>query len=209
MDRLYNSLPLIAALVMGAALVAASGWQGYELWQQWQSPADTEARSGQAAQTDSSPSLEVSLEELKLFGTPGEEPVEDEVVDTEDLPETNLQLTLRGVMAGREDKLTSALVEGSDGDTEMYRLGEELPGEARLHQIHQRRIIIERNGELENLHFPESETDGQMAVRGNDNGSAETTEEPDVDPDTDGDAGEGQDDAVRERLDELRERLGD
>ena len=204
MDRLYNSLPLILGIVMGSALVVASGWQGYQLWQQWQSPADPDVRAGQESQAESSPALEVTFQELELFGTPGEEPVEEEVVDTEDLPETNLQLTLRGVMAGPRDRLTSALVEGSDGDTKMYRLGEELPGEARLHQIHQRRIIIERNGELENLHFPETESDGQMAVRGSRNGNDDTTE------DTGADAAEtDQDDAVRARLDELRERLRD
>ena len=199
MDRLYNSLPLIMALAMGSALILGSGWQGYQLWQQWQVSGEPGARTGQTAEPDSSPALEVSLQELELFGTPGEEPVEEEVVDTENLPETNLQLTLRGVMAGPRDRLTSALVEGSDGETEMYRLGDELPGNARLHQIHQRRIIIERNGELENLHFPETESDGQMAVRGNRNdGTRETN---------DGAARRDQDDAVRARLDELRERL--
>ena len=202
MDRLYNSLPLIMALAMGSALILGSGWQGYQLWQQWQAAGEPGVRTGQGAEPDSSPALEVSLQELELFGTPGEEPAEQEVVDTEDLPETNLRLTLRGVMAGPRDRLTSALVEGSDGETKMYRLGDELPGDARLHQIHQRRIIIERSGELENLHFPETESDGQMAVRGSSNGNDQTANDTGADA-----ARDDQDDAVRARLDELRERL--
>ena len=205
MDRLYNILPALVSTVAGISLAAVLGWQGYGLWQQWQAEPELEAGGAAAEREQTSPALEVSLDELKVFGVPGEEPTEPEVVDTEDLPETNLRLVLRGVMAGRSEHLTSALVEGPDSETDVYRVGEELPGEARLHQVYQRRIVIERNGELENLSFPEEDTDGEVAVRGSRSESSR-----------DGDAGSettsrrtpsGDQDAVRARLEELRERL--
>ncbi len=202
MEKLYSILPSLVSAVVGLSLAVVLGWQGYGLWQQWQSEPEL-AQTGSTDERDqTSPALEVSLDELEVFGKPGEEPAEPEVVDTENLPETNLRLVLRGVMAAPVEHRTSALVEGPDSETDVYFIGEELPGDARLHQVHQRRIVIERNGELENLSFPEETSDGEMAVRGTSDRNNEGRTESDRRRTPSGDQ-----DAVRARLEELRERL--
>lgn len=150
-------LPLVLALVAGAAMVALTGWQGYRFWQM----------EGQQSQYDNVSSLtsdsatgreppSVTLSSLDLFGSASTEaaPVE---VDTENLPETNLRLFLRGVLAADGDFPGSALIEDDKNKTEAYLVGDELPGNATLRSVHPNRVIIERSGKLENLYFPESE----------------------------------------------------
>jgi general secretion pathway protein C len=76
-------------------------------------------------------------------------------VDTENLPETNLRLSLRGVLAADGEFPGSALIEDDKGKTEAYLVGNELPGNAKLRTVFPNRVIIERAGKLENLYFPE------------------------------------------------------
>jgi len=142
--------PLILALVAGAAMVALTAWQGYRFWQM----------EGQQGQYDNVQPLvsdpaagreppSVDLSSLDLFGAAsGEsEPVE---MDTENLPETNLRLFTRGVLAADGDFPGSALIEDEKSKTEANLVGDELPGNATLRSVHPNRVIIERPGKPEN-----------------------------------------------------------
>src|SRR5690606_4950903 len=64
---------------------------------------------------------------FKLFGD-ASAPVKKATVVTEKLPETTLKLTLSGVMAGKDNRQASALIEGPDRQTRNYRVDEEVPG---------------------------------------------------------------------------------
>jgi general secretion pathway protein C len=70
-----------------------------------------------------------------------------------------LRITLRGVSAGTDDQLGSALIESQDKKTERYNVGDNLPGNAKLHAVMPDRVVIIRGGAFENLYFPE-ETEG-------------------------------------------------
>ncbi|TVP60272.1 MAG: general secretion pathway protein GspC [Halomonadaceae bacterium] len=199
-----KQLPLLAAITLGTLVAAAGSWQGYAMYQQWRSPPPLQQESNATPQRRS-PALEVALAELTLFGTPRPEDETAELVETDNLPETNLRLILRGVMAGEMNTRNNALVEGPDRETALYHVGEVLPGNATLRNVHRRRIVIERNGALETLHFPDQE---ELSMSSSRDRAPTVQQSRRSTPQQ----GSGRNDSnrqqeVRARLDELRERL--
>lgn len=208
---LHNErLPLVLALFAGTAMVALTAWQGYRFWQTESGQAYTTAVAPLVA--DSSTVREppdVTLASLELFGSASGQATAAEV-DTENLPETNLRLFLRGVMAAQGEFPGSALIEDDKGNTEAYLVGDELPGNATLRSVHANRVIIVRSGKLENLYFPETEdTSGlsfaaepeeQAAVYAQPEAAAPTYQAPSA-------SDEQRREEIRRRLEQLRERL--
>lgn len=209
MEKRFNAMPVITAVMLAVAILALIGWQGLRMSQHG---ADTpEAVTRQNAPANSGGGNEAQppeLKELAFFGTPGEQ-ASEAVERAETLPETNLQLVLRGVMAGDIEKRDSALVEGPDGETDVYRVGDALPGNASLREIRPRRIVIERRGALETLTFPENEEANRMALRGSHGASSGNQRADGADRATTESASSdrGSSDDMRSRLNELRERL--
>ena len=157
-------LPLILAVLAGTAMLVVTVWQGYSFWQSEKSQMARAAQQRQAPLTVTERKApEIDLASIALFGR-APEPGETVAADTENLPETNLKLFLRGVMAADGDFPGSALIEDDDRNTEAYLVGEELPGNARLRQIFPNRVIIERSGKLENLFFPEPDNRSGLEV---------------------------------------------
>ena len=147
-DKLAFGLLLIIALSL-ISLRAYLFWQNYQTINK---PAPVLASTAPAQETSKRPVSE--LVSLHLFGRPlavietAPEPVEN-------LPETRLRLTLRGISAGTGDNPGGALVEGENRKTDFYRVGTKLPGNVKLHAVYADRIILDRKGKLENLSFPE------------------------------------------------------
>ncbi|WP_228735923.1 type II secretion system protein N [Marinobacter sp. LV10MA510-1] len=102
--------------------------------------------------------------------------------NTENLPETNLQLTLRGVLAATGDFAGSALIEDERNNTDAYLVGDTLPGNAILRSVHPARIIIERSGKLEKLYFPEIDSPSGLSAVANETQSPEPAYTPPVLP---------------------------
>ena len=208
MEKRINAMPVITAATLAVAIAAAIGWQGVRVGDRIsETPQAAAGKNSPADSSDGGKGEAPELEELAFFGTPGEE-AKESVDRAETLPETNLQLMLRGVMAGDTENRDSALVEGPDGETEVYRVGDALPGNASLREVRQRRIVIERAGALETLTFPESEG-GRLALNGNQqsstsNSSSDTADEAATDTST---PSERSSSDVRGRLEELRKRL--
>jgi type II secretory pathway component PulC len=72
--------------------------------------------------------------------------------DYNDLPETQLQLTLQGTEVNLTDTdLSLAIIASSGQKTKTYYIGNSIPGGATIHAIQQTRVIINDNGELERL----------------------------------------------------------
>ncbi|MFO7527215.1 MAG: type II secretion system protein N [Marinobacter sp.] len=211
MLSIHPRLPMVLAMVAGAAMLAVTSWQGYRFWQTKSQP--TLSASGQAAQ-QSLPSTRdvpaVDLATLTLFGSPNADSAPAEL-DTENLPETNLRLFLRGVLAASGDFPGSALIEDDKSKTEVYLVGDELPGNATLRSVFPNRVIIERSGKLENLYFPEEADRSGMSFTADDqarqpdtaaSGSTRTTTSP-----TTPSADQQRREEIRRRLEQLRERL--
>lgn len=204
-------LPLLLTVIAGAAMVGVTAWQVYSLSQaQGQSASSSDARQLVREGQDLSQAPEVDLTTLALFGTASPEgnagPVE-----TENLPETNLRLFLRGVMAADGEFPGSALIEDQKGNTEAYPVGDELPGNAKLRSVHANRVVIERGGKLENLFFPEEKNRSGMTVAsGNQDEPQQSAPEPQIPTSTQAPspaADEQRREEIRRRLEQLRERL--
>ncbi|XOZ34180.1 type II secretion system protein N [Halomonadaceae bacterium KBTZ08] len=209
MEKRFNAMPVITAVMLAVAILALIGWQGLRMSQHG---ADTpEAVTRQNAPANSGGANEgqpPELRELAFFGKPGEQ-ADEPVERAETLPETNLQLVLRGVMAGDTEKHDSALVEGPDGETKVYRVGDALPGNANLREVRRRRVVIERRGALETLTFPEEDEGSRMALRGkrgaaSGNRRTDAADQAATEPAS---SAGGSSDDMQSRLNELRDRL--
>lgn len=161
MSALNNRLAPLIALALGLVALVSLGWQGFDFFRSQRSAATKIQHTRQVPQQKSTPRID--LARINLFGKPAAKG-QTEPVETRDLPKTNLQLTLRGVMAGIGKTRTSALVEGSDHKTRDYHLGDTLPGNAQLKAVFANRIVISRNGHLENLFFPKLSDDKGVEV---------------------------------------------
>jgi general secretion pathway protein C len=70
------------------------------------------------------------------------------------IPETQLKLELRGVMASQDPHTATAIVADPSGNEDFYTVGEELPGGATLKEVHAQYIVLSRNGRFETLRLP-------------------------------------------------------
>ncbi len=171
MKSFLNSFPAnipYAQLLQGRAVERAAGminlvlvlfiaWSLARLtWSLWPMP-QSEAPAAPSAVTLSTGKTPAGaatrLADLHVFGEAKEqEPAPDSAVTA---PETQLKLTLSGVLSA-DDKLTArAVIAGPDGDEKPYALGETLPGNATLHQILVDRVILKSGGHFETLRLPE------------------------------------------------------
>jgi general secretion pathway protein C len=84
-------------------------------------------------------------------------------------PETSLKLILRGTfnLESHEDGI--AIISDEGGEHRRYKVGDELPGGARLEAISAGRVLLSRNGVTEGLSLPR---DAQAQVAGAGAGSA-------------------------------------
>lgn len=85
------------------------------------------------------------LSKLHLFGLFSD--------DFDDLPETQLQLTLQGTGVSPTDpKLSSAIISSPESsDAQIFHIGDSVPGDAMIKDILFDRIVIDNNGELQKL----------------------------------------------------------
>lgn len=100
-----------------------------------------------------------SIAAYELFGRPAGDTQVVEAV-RRSAPETRLRLRLEGVLVAERAEDSGAIVAGSDGVTEHYRLGETLPGNAELVEVEPGRILIRRNDMYETLTFDDSVSEG-------------------------------------------------
>ena len=86
---------------------------------------------------------------LSLFG-PAENPVSAPAHTEEELKETELDLTLKGILAHRETNRKLALIARGNNKAKVYRIGARIAG-AEIIRIEARRAILLRNGVRETL----------------------------------------------------------
>ena len=78
-------------------------------------------------------------------------------------PETRLKLTLRGAFASEDPDFARAIIADPRGQEEMYAVGDKVPGNAELSEIHTSRVILMRSGRYETLSLPEDLRDASSA----------------------------------------------
>lgn len=114
------------------------------------------------------------------------------------LPQTNLQLVLRGVFTSGDPAGGSAIIENSDGNTRIVRAGTAVMDDTLLERVYPDRVVLSRNGLQESLYFPTA--DALAAVSPLPDPSAAT--EPEAGALTEDDKRAN----ILRRLEELRER---
>ncbi len=95
-----------------------------------------------------------------LFGTPALTSPGDDAL----LPQTSMQLILRGVFTGNSPEQGSAIFELPDGNTRMARAGGSLGDDVVLERIYPGRVVLNRNGLQEYLTFPSTEEYAEAAA---------------------------------------------
>ena len=71
-----------------------------------------------------------------------------------DAPQSDLNLQLRGLLASGDPSEGFAIIADSGGTEGVYRVGAELPGNARVEEIYNDRVVISRSGDFESLRLP-------------------------------------------------------
>jgi len=81
-----------------------------------------------------------------------------------DAPETKLNLILKGALASNDPQHARAIIADPRGKEEQYAVGEQLPGNAELSEIHPDRVILKRNGRFETLRLPRDKNTSNTVV---------------------------------------------
>lgn len=115
------------------------------------------------APADPAAPREWNVAQWHLFGVqPAQAP--QQRASVESLPETRLNLTLRGVVAtDRGDRVAGAIVSAPNGEERFYPVDRRLPGGAVLKEVYPDRVVLERNGRLETLRLPRERLEGAAA----------------------------------------------
>lgn len=93
-----------------------------------------------------------------LFGKadPTETPADATALDenTEDAPDTRLNLKLRATVSAADQEFAHAIVADSSGEEKVYFIRDSIPGGATLHRVDTDKIILNRGGVFEALRLP-------------------------------------------------------
>ena len=146
----WNRLPLALVLIMTIVLAQLAA---KTTWQIFTSTTTSRVTGRSDLNSQSMPAKETNLAEVvnaHLFGslatTASSGPIS--------APVTRLKLTLHGVFASDDAKLAMAIISDAGGRQKYYRIGDAVPGGARLHAIYKDRVILQREGKLETLKLP-------------------------------------------------------
>jgi general secretion pathway protein C len=97
----------------------------------------------------------LSIANAHLFGEASTESVE--VVPQgplEDLAETRLALTLKGIIAGSEDSLSMAIIADNRNEEKTYAINDAVVPGTTLHAVYIEQVVLNRSGNLEALKLP-------------------------------------------------------
>jgi general secretion pathway protein C len=144
-QRRAAAVAQLLALVLLAATLAAVTWR---LVPARDTPAPPPARAAAPGGAEQ----KWNIAQWHLFGV---RPAEVPVGSVESLPETNLNLLLRGVVATSPDgKGGGAIIGVPNGAEDYYALDARLPGGAVLSEVYPDRVVLNRGGRLETLRLP-------------------------------------------------------
>jgi general secretion pathway protein C len=72
-------------------------------------------------------------------------------------PDTRLKLVLRGALSSDDPEHARAIIADPRGKEDQYAIGDSLPGNAELSEVHPDRVILKRNGRYETLRLPQDQ----------------------------------------------------
>lgn len=142
--------------VLGACIVVFALLIAREIWPAISALGASATTQRTAAVADRDQQLAARITEAQLFGRAPNQ--------NDNLPQTDLQVTLRAVFASADPKQASAVIETSDGQSQIVRVGGTIAGNSMLQEVHDTRVVLSRNGTLETLYFPAPQESTEFAV---------------------------------------------
>lgn len=146
----WNRLPLVFVVIM---LILLAQLAAKVSWQVVQGTSTTRpmSRTTNTGQSAATPEFSMTrVVNAHLFGNLNTASSAAPI----NAPVTRLRLTLHGVFASTDPKEAMAIISDAGGRQKSYRIGDAVPGGARLHAIYSDRVILERAGKLETLKLP-------------------------------------------------------
>ncbi len=108
------------------------------------------------------------LTSANVFGVSNQSLVQNQTK----VPETKLNLTLKGVLAATPMKMASAIIaQGKNGKEDIYGIGDKMPGGVTIKEIHPEHIVLQRGGRLETLKLQKISGIGNLRSSGGRNSS--------------------------------------
>lgn len=146
-----------AAAVLNVLLALLIAWSLARLtWSLWPMPAQPEAPlaplSTAPGNTQAMNANSPRLADMHLFGEAKEQDLAPD--NAQSAPETQLKLSLTGVLEANDKDNARAIIGGPDGEEKPYAVGDTLPGNAKLKQILVDRVVLQSGGRYETLRLP-------------------------------------------------------
>jgi general secretion pathway protein C len=149
LQQLNQRLAALASLL----LIVACAWLLVEVtWLFF--PQDDEASLPLQQQTNTQINKQTQQNRFKNLTTANIFGVSDKAVPQKQVkvPETKLNLVLKGVLAANPMTRASAIIaKGKSGDEDIFSVGDKMPGGILVKEIHPEYVVLERNGLLETL----------------------------------------------------------
>ncbi len=108
-------------------------------------------------QTEKQPDYAAEIAGRHLFGKAETQQADNKPIEA---PETQLNLTLRGLYATGKETEGYALIASGSGEEKLYAIDDKLPGNTKLNAVYPDRVILERRGQYETLRLLETESTG-------------------------------------------------
>jgi len=118
----------------------------------WIPPPATSARADNSAAGGGQ--NQQTIIDSHLFGTASTDSAPIIAEETDDAPDTRLNLKLRATVSADDQVIAHAIIADGSGKENVYFVRDSIPGGATLHRVHPDRVILNRGGVLEALRLP-------------------------------------------------------
>lgn len=109
--------------------------------------------------------LPSGISDLKLFGEYKEQVTPQSPQPRQEAPKVKkVKLVLHGLLALSNPKYSSAVISQPGAETKVYGIGEKLPGNAKLLEIHSDHIVVSYSGDEQELWFNKDKQNQEAAV---------------------------------------------
>ncbi|HHJ35558.1 MAG TPA: type II secretion system protein GspC [Gammaproteobacteria bacterium] len=103
------------------------------------------------------------LTAANIFGVSDKAPIKRQTK----VPETKLNLTLKGVLAAKPQERASAIIaKGKSGKEDIYSIGDKMQGGVEVKEIYPDHVVLSRNGQLETLKLQKTSGLGNLGQSG-------------------------------------------
>lgn len=156
-DKRLPVLFSLAMIILLAHSLAQLTWQVLPLPEMDEADLEMTAVRTTVSRSTQRPSQVQNISQWHLFGEV-QKATPKPLAQTTDVPDTRLNLKLSGVLASNVAGQARAIIADGGGTEKAYAVGDTLPGNAILREIHADRVILESRGRLETLRLPKQRT---------------------------------------------------